>query len=523
MKIIKNLLSVLIIFSLMLSILAGCTSTSEPEEITAASAENVIEVTSDEERIYEHIINYVFVPDDEVIGKWQVFDYVLSIEDFDPDDLKMPDLDFVWQGVSFFEQGTAILHYQNDFTVWEQWTKDYLLMTRVGTVSSYTIKQVNGVYYMLIEWKSGNYAHRGEAPEYYVFKKISSKAEFIIPDDARNFNISLGNLSGRVHYEWGNKIKYLTFNERTIFPPPERMPQNEREQPEYILEVGKNPGLGIRAIHAQGITGKGVNVAIIDEPFIFIPSHPEYKDRIAEYINISQTLNSFHGSLVTSLLAGETMGTAPDVNVFFYSPEWIQPDPDKWELDATAYATALDMVVEKNRTLPDNEKIKLVSISVAPTPLSSGDMTGRPAWINGERYLESVERARQSGILVLDASLENGIIGASGYDFDNPEDVTLCREIDAGWGKKEILAPILYRTSAEVNINGDYSYVYFNYGGVSSAIPWAAGVLALGWEIRPQLTADEIVQILFDTAYVNSDGNKFIYPAAFIEYLQNTN
>ena len=34
--------------------------------------------------------------------------------------------------------------------------------------------------------------------------------------------------------------------------------------PEAEMEKGKDPGLGIRDLHAQGITGEGVNIGIID-------------------------------------------------------------------------------------------------------------------------------------------------------------------------------------------------------------------------------------------------------------------
>ncbi len=37
--------------------------------------------------------------------------------------------------------------------------------------------------------------------------------------------------------------------------------------PRKIMADAMNPGLGIRALHKQGITGKGVTVAIIDYLF----------------------------------------------------------------------------------------------------------------------------------------------------------------------------------------------------------------------------------------------------------------
>lgn len=43
------------------------------------------------------------------------------------------------------------------------------------------------------------------------------------------------------------------------------------------MESCKNPGLGIRQLHEQGFTGKGVNMAIIDQP---LGMHQEYADNL---------------------------------------------------------------------------------------------------------------------------------------------------------------------------------------------------------------------------------------------------
>lgn len=216
-----------------------------------------------------------------------------------------------------------------------------------------------------------------------------------------------------------------------------------------------------------------------------------------------------HGPAVASLLVGETTGTAPGAKIYYAAVP-------SWKTDATYFADALDWIVETNKNLPAGEKIRVVSISGAPTPSNDG-------WTNGEKYLESVTRAAEAGILVLDCSSENGRIGACGYNFDNPEDVSLCKPgflSSPGWShKNDILAPVQYRTTAEEDSKGDFSYQYDGDGGLSWSIPYVAGVLAMGWEIKPELTADEIMDILFNTAYVDSDGNKYINPTAFIDYL----
>src|SRR5712691_1557409 len=52
----------------------------------------------------------------------------------------------------------------------------------------------------------------------------------------------------------------LWFNQKTIWPGH----LAGGIDPERLLIDGMNPGLGVRKLHEQGLTGKGVNVAIID-------------------------------------------------------------------------------------------------------------------------------------------------------------------------------------------------------------------------------------------------------------------
>ena len=75
-----------------------------------------------------------------------------------------------------------------------------------------------------------------------------------------------------------------------------------------LLEACKDPGLGVRSLQARGITGRGVNVAILDQPLL--TDHPEFADRIAAYYDTGceGETSSMHGPAVASLLAGKTIG-----------------------------------------------------------------------------------------------------------------------------------------------------------------------------------------------------------------------
>lgn len=301
------------------------------------------------------------------------------------------------------------------------------------------------------------------------------------------------------------------FNEYTLFS------ENEELQQE-IMEKGKNPGLGIRALHERGITGQGVAVAIIDQEFS--PEPPEFSDRIVEYYEVGDIelqTSSMHGAAVTSILAGNTCGVAPGVSVYYVAV------PTRTE-DATYFADGLDWIVSKNETLPEGEKIRLVSVSGNPSGVDS-------RFTNQELWDKAVARAQAAGILVMDcrAGVDTGFVEHGHYDFNDPENIEKARNgalayrgVTGPTMEGYISVPCDYRTTVEQYDAGDYYFRYAGSGGLSWGIPYAAGVLALGWQVNPKLTAEEVRQLLIDSAYENEHGEHIIYPAAFIELVENT-
>ena len=67
---------------------------------------------------------------------------------------------------------------------------------------------------------------------------------------------------------------------------------------------------------------------------------------------------------------------------------------------------------------------------------------------------------------------------------------------------------------------GDSQYTYWGVGGLSWGIPYAAGVLALGWQLRPDLMPEQMLDLLLETAAKNDLGFPCIDPPAFIEAVQ---
>lgn len=300
------------------------------------------------------------------------------------------------------------------------------------------------------------------------------------------------------------------FNEHTVFAGNETLQQE-------IMENGKNPGLGIRALHEQGITGQGVSVAIIDQELSF--ESPELSDRIVEYYEVESDIelgtSSMHGTAVASILAGETTGVAPGANVYYVAV------PTRIE-DAAYFADGLNWIVDKNETLPEDGKIRLVSVS--------GNVSGIDSrFPNKELWDEAVARAQAAGILVMDcrAGVDTGFVEHGHYDFNDPDNIEKARNGTLAYGgvtgptmEGNISVPCDYRTTVEQYDAGVYYFRYAGAGGLSWGIPYAAGVLALGWQINPKLTAEEMKQLLIESAYENEYGERIVYPAAFIEMVE---
>jgi subtilisin family serine protease len=308
-----------------------------------------------------------------------------------------------------------------------------------------------------------------------------------------------------------NDIITFEFNEWTILLGSEDIQAR-------IMENGKNPGLGVRSLHAQGITGKGVNVAIIDQNLLL--NHPEFAGKIISYYDTGcdqpENEGSMHAPAVVSLLVGDTIGTAPGAKVYFAAAP-------SWKGDTEYYARALYWIIEENKKLQAGDKSRVVSVSAAP----SGQ--GSPFTKNLNMWDQAVLAAQQNGILVLDCRNDpkTGIIFPAFYDSADPENIAACTGGYPNSGKYRIPdsyigVPNSRRTVAEEYHEGTPSYTYCGVGGLSWAIPYAAGVLALGWQVNPALNADQIVKILFDTRFILRDGSRIINPVAFIDAVQRT-
>lgn len=97
--------------------------------------------------------------------------------------------------------------------------------------------------------------------------------------DSWQVDLRAGDASGVDLRDTLDELLQANFDTTTRWPAEERMPAGF--DPEEILDLGMNPGLVLGALHAQGIAGRNVGIAIIDQTLLV--EHEEYSDRLQIY------------------------------------------------------------------------------------------------------------------------------------------------------------------------------------------------------------------------------------------------
>lgn len=131
-----------------------------------------------EQQVIEDKIDYPFVNDEDVIGKWESVDFVKSMDDFNPEKKSWSE-DLYLQKLIVLPHGKMAQPVSKNNTSDEvtpvsylTWTQGIIMHKGDKTASKYTIKEINGEKYMFYEWKSGDYTLRGMKPYYYVLKQV---------------------------------------------------------------------------------------------------------------------------------------------------------------------------------------------------------------------------------------------------------------------------------------------------------------------------------------------------------------
>ena len=296
-----------------------------------------------------------------------------------------------------------------------------------------------------------------------------------------------------------DNLETLCFNLDTLWP------EKLATKPGSILESGKDPGLAVRRLQSKGLTGKGVRVAVIDQAMN--RDHPEYAGRIQSYRDFGCTeIPSMHGPAVASIVVGKTVGVAPDAELVFAAV-------DMSRLDATPLAKALDWILETNAGMPPGKRVKVVSVSACPSGPHS-------KFRNGDLWETAVSRAEREGILVLDCTTIRHRVASAHWMGNRQQPAALeagtANGSSHGWLGWELFAPASGRTLAEELSSGGNGYQYDGRGGQSWAVPYVAGILALGQQVAPEMSPFSLWELIKATGDSHG-GHLYVSPEAFLE------
>jgi len=306
-------------------------------------------------------------------------------------------------------------------------------------------------------------------------------------------NVSLKNIDLRDHL---TLIQSMPFNSRTVWPESNRLPQ--AFDPVQMFEQGKNPGLGIRALHKQGIDGTGVGIAIIDQPMA--QNHLEYADRVKRYeaIEVQGVPPQMHGPGVTSIAVGKQCGVAPGATLYYYAvPMW------KWKA-CKPYSNIIHSILQFNQGAKPAERIRVVSIS-----------TGRfPRWEDYEDWQSTVQKADQQGVMVLTCSTRTiPYMPAKRAWAQDPDDPNNYLSVISRPGSDLMMVPAGNRTTA--SHEGADVFTYWTEPGMSWATPYLAGLAALAWQVDPQIAPNRIFELWRQTA-AKTEAGTVVNPPGFM-------
>ncbi|GAB6109464.1 S8 family serine peptidase [Fusibacter bizertensis] len=302
--------------------------------------------------------------------------------------------------------------------------------------------------------------------------------------DIRSSDLTALDLKDRL-----NDLLHSDFDSDTKWP--KTLPKEF--DPKKIMKLGEDPGLNVKTLHEKGITGKGVGVAIIDQTLLV--DHKEYADQLKFYeeINIPEDqVAMMHGSAVSSIAVGKTIGVAPKADLYYIAETHGTYSDADFEYDFTYLASAIDRILEINKDLPSDKKIRVISISVGWNSEQKGF----------KEVTESVEKAKKEGIFVVSSSLSdtygyrfsglgrNALDDPNAFESYRPGEFWASRFYDGyiSLGENTLLVPMDSRCTASPT--GQEDYVFYSTGGWSWSIPYIAGLYALACEVDPSITPD---------------------------------
>ena len=292
--------------------------------------------------------------------------------------------------------------------------------------------------------------------------------------------------------------------------------------PLAFMEERKNPGLGVRALHRQGLDGRGRAAAIIDG--FLLCDHLEYHENLKGYERIDDG-NGGHGSIggaLVSALAGKNCGVAPKAEVYYFSAsQAVQGNRSQ-----RYYAQALLKICDLHQRLKQEGKSGIDVVCILwgiPHELFKNDD-------GAAEMLEAIKQATELGIWVNSGTLpfsnklwrDLRIHCKFGGDVDNPDDYMLMpternypaehRELE----RNNLCCPAGGRTVADEHRLDSYQFSAFGF----YLKPYESGLFLLARSVKPDVTAEEFWRVGLETGDYREGIGMIVNPRRLIAALQ---
>lgn len=289
-------------------------------------------------------------------------------------------------------------------------------------------------------------------------------------------------LSGEIlpDFDWSKSrevFNYLAFDDKT-FSKTSKSHLPEWFDPKEVFEKGKSIGLWIDDVHKMWYTWKWVSVAICDWQLM---PHKDIKPK--EYTvekHASNVSEYFHASAVGSILAWKQTGIAPDSDLYFFAEKQNNGEEYWWD----DLNSAFTKIIEKNKQLANDKKIRIISIS---------------GWLYGDWIKDLANKLENSWVWVLTSDeffkdfwyLEKNDSMWDSNDFENYQHCLW--ELDALFvnsGDRTVVDP-----------RNDSAYRHDTQASASWAIPVVAWYYALACQADPTMTPERFKKLARETAH----------------------
>lgn len=124
-------------------------------------------------------VDLSFTPDNRVLGRWIVVDFVYSIDQFHPQAIIEDPSSRFYTALTFHERGICYRDIRLNGEIHPKflyYTQGAIINKQIETVEHYELRTIDNTEYLFVEHKSGDYVYGGMTPPYYVYCRDESPA-----------------------------------------------------------------------------------------------------------------------------------------------------------------------------------------------------------------------------------------------------------------------------------------------------------------------------------------------------------